>query len=90
MRLSFAFGLFWMSVACCGIAQFLIVRSVRAHHDVRTEGTSVPRQNAGVELFWAVLPALALALLLVFTWRAVRETGAGAQPRVNGVMESTT
>lgn len=71
MTLSLADGLFWASVACCLVAQLLIVRSV-----IGTRSASplagLPRSRAAVELFWAVLPAIALAVLLFFTWRAVR------------------
>jgi hypothetical protein len=31
-------------------------------------------------MLWAVLPAVGLAVLLVFTWRAVRSAGAEAPP----------
>ena len=75
MRLSFADGLFWTSVACCSIAQLLIIRSVLGTRPV-PEAASLPRQRGSVELFWTVGPAIALAALLVFTWRAVRETPA--------------
>jgi heme/copper-type cytochrome/quinol oxidase subunit 2 len=73
MRLSFADGLFWSSVACCAFAQILILRSVsggiRRHASERAP--NLPRQRGAVELVWAVVPALALAALLVFTWRAM-------------------
>ncbi|MEO8560856.1 MAG: hypothetical protein ABI601_02200 [bacterium] len=73
MRLSFASGLFWLSVACCLAAQLLIVRSVLGARHLPEPSADVPRSRGGVELFWAVVPAIALAVLLVFTWRAVRE-----------------
>jgi hypothetical protein len=72
MPLSFAFGLFWLSVACCAIAQFFIIRSVRGSRHVPEPSVNVPRSRIGVELLWAVLPAVGLAVLLLFTWRAVR------------------
>jgi heme/copper-type cytochrome/quinol oxidase subunit 2 len=72
MRLSFADGLFWLSVACCAVAQVFIIRSVRLGRN-RTEAPVVAsRSPYGSEITWAVLPALALVVLLVFTWRAVR------------------
>ncbi|HEY2067491.1 MAG TPA: hypothetical protein VGG84_16160 [Gemmatimonadaceae bacterium] len=74
MRLSFADGLFWTSVACCTIAQLLIIRSVLADRPAPAAAAALPRQRGGVELFWTVVPAIALAALLVFTWRAVRQT----------------
>jgi heme/copper-type cytochrome/quinol oxidase subunit 2 len=72
MRISFADGLFWLSVACCGIAQFFIIRSVRGSRHVPEPTASVPRSRDGMELMWAVLPAIGLVVLLFFTWRAVQ------------------
>lgn len=67
----FAYGLFWTAVACCLIAQILIVRSVRGARHLPTPNPDLPRARAGVELFWAVAPAIALGALLLFTWRAI-------------------
>ena len=72
MHLSFADGLFWLSVACCAIAQFFIIRSVRGTRHVPEPTASVPQSRGGMELMWAVLPAVGLAVLLFFTWRAVQ------------------
>lgn len=33
----------------------------------------VPRPNRGLELLWALLPALVLALVLTATWNRVRQ-----------------
>ena len=72
MRNSFADGLFWLSVACCAIAQFFIIRSVRGNQHVPEPSASAPHSGRAMEIMWAVLPAIGLAVLLVFTWRAVR------------------
>jgi len=73
MRLSFADGLFWSSVACCALAQFFILRSVGGRrHAPESSGARLPRPRGAVERVWAVVPALALAALLVFTWRSMR------------------
>ena len=50
--------LFWAAALVCGIAHVAIVASV-----VR----SAPRRR--LEIAWAVIPALALAVVLVMTWR---------------------
>jgi heme/copper-type cytochrome/quinol oxidase subunit 2 len=71
MPVSFATGLFWTSVACCVVAQLLIVRSVIGARHVPRPDTDLPRSHAGVELMWALVPAVALVALFVFTWRAV-------------------
>ncbi|MBC7671760.1 MAG: hypothetical protein H7247_05000 [Polaromonas sp.] len=72
MRNFFADGLFWLSVACCAIAQFFILRSVRGSRHVPEPSASAPNSGRAMEIMWAVLPAIGLAILLVFTWRAVR------------------
>ena len=78
MSFSFADGLFWLSVACCAIAQFFILRSVGAARRAPEPAASLPRQRSAMEMLWAVLPAIGLAVLLVFTWRAVRASNASA------------
>jgi heme/copper-type cytochrome/quinol oxidase subunit 2 len=72
MRLSFADGLFWSSVACCAFAQYCILRSVSGRrHVTEPSATTLPRPRGTIEILWAVVPAIALAVLLVFTWRAM-------------------
>ena len=71
MRLSFADGLFWSSVACCALAQYFILRSVGGRRHVPEPSANLPRQRGVLEMLWAVVPALALVFLLVFTWRAI-------------------
>jgi len=73
MHLSFANGLFWTSVAFCLVAQSLIVRSVLGARHLPAPDADVPRSRGVVEVFWALVPAVALAVLLVFTWRATQE-----------------
>jgi heme/copper-type cytochrome/quinol oxidase subunit 2 len=80
MSLTFASGLFWTSVACCLIAQFFIVRSVLGARHRPNPDADVPRSRGVVELFWAVIPAVALAVLLVFTWRAIQAQSATRSP----------
>ena len=76
MPFSFAAGLFWTSVACCVVAQLLIVRSVLGARHIPAPSADVPRSRGSVELFWAVVPAVALGVLLLFTWRAIEERDA--------------
>jgi heme/copper-type cytochrome/quinol oxidase subunit 2 len=71
MRLLFADGLFWLSVACCLIAQLFIIRSVRGARYVPAPASGLPRRHGMLEMIWAVLPAVGLVVLLVFTWRAI-------------------
>jgi heme/copper-type cytochrome/quinol oxidase subunit 2 len=70
--------LFWASVACCLVAQVLIVRSVLGVRGMPAASPEVPRSHGGVELFWAIVPAVALGVLLLFTWRAIEAREARA------------
>ncbi|MEP7002597.1 MAG: hypothetical protein ABI969_19050 [bacterium] len=88
MRLSFADGLFWLSVACCAIAQFYIIRSVRGTRHVPEPTANVPHSRSGTEMMWAVIPAVGLVVLLFFTWRAVRETSEVAPVRASRSTEA--
>ena len=78
MSFSFADGLFWLSVACCALAQVFILRSVGAPHHAPESGARLPKQRGALEMLWAVLPAIGLVVLLAFTWRAVRDSESAA------------
>jgi heme/copper-type cytochrome/quinol oxidase subunit 2 len=67
--------LFWIAVACCLVAQVLIVRSVLAARALPAVRPDLPRARGSVEVVWAVIPAVALAVLLFFTWRAIQTRG---------------
>jgi hypothetical protein len=73
-------AVFWIAVVACVVAQAAILRSVLAAK--APERASFPGLAGGplpvvraspraVEIFWAVLPAVALVALLAFTWRAL-------------------
>lgn len=87
MHLSFADGLFWTSVACCAFAQFFILRSVGGSRHVAEPRANLPRLRGAVEMLWAVVPAVALAVLLVFTWRAMHPASAsiGGSERITEI-----
>ena len=88
MPLSARHVLFWSSAICCLLAQVLIVRSVlgaRALPDSRPE---LPRSRDGVELFWALLPAVALGVLFFFTWRAIERRPSPEQAASAPAMEA--
>jgi heme/copper-type cytochrome/quinol oxidase subunit 2 len=65
---------FWCAVLSCAAGQALILRSyARARARAATGATpaGVPEPRALIEFAWTVLPAVALAVVLVFTWRAL-------------------
>ena len=58
-------AVFWAAVCLCVMAHLAILRSVMR---------SAPRRR--LELAWALIPALALAALLVMTWRSIAAVSA--------------
>jgi hypothetical protein len=70
--------IFWLAVLSSIVAEIAILRavfrtrSVAARPAAAPDERSLPRVRRGAEILWAVLPALALALVLVMTWRAMR------------------
>jgi heme/copper-type cytochrome/quinol oxidase subunit 2 len=78
MSLRIADAIFWIAVACCALAQVAILQSVVVSpaRAAGREPASMSRRVA--EVAWAVLPGLALAVVLVFTWRAIQLAHLGA------------
>ena len=63
-------GLFWVAVACCLVASLAILRATAAASgDAGVGGRSGRR----VEVAYAVVPALVLALVLAATWKRMRD-----------------
>ena len=76
MSLSFASAIFWVAVALCAVAEIAIVRATLVARTSPVNG-GVPRARRPVEVVWALVPALGLALVLGQTWRAIRAPAAG-------------
>lgn len=73
MRPAVADAVFWVALVCCVVAQVAILRSALARHLPPADApASLPATRRGVEILWAVLPAIALAAVLVLTYRAVQ------------------
>ena len=81
MSIVFADAIFWVAVVCCIIAQLAILRSILA-----TPASSATRSARAlgtrriVEAAWAVLPGVALAVVLCFTWAAIHSSPATSVP----------
>jgi hypothetical protein len=58
-----ALVLFWAATAVCAVAQALIIRSIFGAQQRRVS-----------EIAWAIVPAVALAAVLVMTWRKMHAT----------------
>jgi len=75
MSFHLADAIFWIAVACCSVAQVAILRSVISS-PARTSDSGIETSPArrAVEIAWAVLPGIALALVLTFTWRTMHSS----------------
>jgi heme/copper-type cytochrome/quinol oxidase subunit 2 len=80
MSQSVSEAIFWIAVALCVVAQVAIVRSALVARVPDASG-AVPVSRRPLEVLWAVVPAIALALVLLQTWRAMHSSEAAA-PRV--------
>lgn len=65
-------AVFFACVIACAIAHIAILASV-ARRPARKADPGVPQPRRGIEIVWALLPALALALVVTATWDRVRE-----------------
>ncbi len=70
--MSLPYAVFAVAVVACAVAHGAILVSV-----VRRASTAsspdVPRPRLAVEIMWAVIPAIVLALVLAATWERVRD-----------------
>ena len=76
MSRSLADAAFWLAVVLCAVAQLFILRSALVVRAAPVD-RQVPGARRPIEVLWAVLPAIALALVLVFTWRAMHPATPG-------------
>ena len=70
-------AIFWVAVVCCLVAELFILRSVFAMRDAGAREGALPRVRRPMEMVWAVVPAVALALVLAATWRTLHPGASG-------------
>ena len=63
---------FALCALACVIAHVAIIAAAVRPARVPSE-PAVPRPNRAAEILWALVPAIALALILTATWSRVRE-----------------
>ena len=63
---------FVVCAVACVVGHVAILRSVIRSRAIAADA-SVPRPRMAIEVIWALVPAVGLALLLTFTWANVRE-----------------
>jgi hypothetical protein len=84
-------SLFWIGAAACAIAQAAILRAVVGGSDARpghrqlgANGPDRPWPGRGAhrlsEAAWALLPGVALAFVLVWTWHTVHQVDHTSPP----------
>jgi len=67
-----AVAVFLVCAVACVVAHVFILVSVVGRR-TNTVNPAVPRPNLIVEVLWALLPAVVLALVLTATWQRVQE-----------------
>ena len=77
---------FAVAAVACGAAHVAILASVLRRRSAVVDA-NVPRPKRGVEILWAVVPALAVAALLAATWPRVAANGAADSSRVEKVAQ---
>ena len=70
--MSLSVVVFAVCTLACLVGHIAILRSVLRSRSAVAEA-GVPRPRLGVEIVWAVLPALALLALLTATWSHVQQ-----------------
>ena len=62
--------IFWIAALACAVAEIAILRSIIAQR--RTQNVGPAHTGSPLsEVVWGVVPAIALVVLLVATWRQV-------------------
>ena len=79
--MSVALTVFVSSVVVCALAHVGIVRSVIRGRSAPVN-PAVPRPKLFVEIVWALLPAVALAIVLVASWPRVRANAERTSPPI--------
>ena len=73
--MSSAVIVFLVCVVACAVAHVAILVSSVSARAAAESAAKVPRPRALVEFIWALVPILALALVLTATWSRVRDRG---------------
>jgi heme/copper-type cytochrome/quinol oxidase subunit 2 len=71
MNQPLAEGIFWIAALACIVAEIAILRSTYAARKVE-KSALVPEASRGGEIVWAIVPALALSVLLLATWQKIQ------------------
>lgn len=70
--MSVRYLVFFACVAACIIGHLAILVAA-ARRPARANEPGVPRPRRALEIFWAIVPAVVLALVVTATWDRVRD-----------------
>jgi|SRR3954462_9397505 heme/copper-type cytochrome/quinol oxidase subunit 2 len=70
--------IFWIAAAACIVAEIAILRSTSAAKPA-AKSELVPAASRRSEVVWAIVPAIALLVVLVATWRKVESRASHMQ-----------
>jgi hypothetical protein len=71
-------AVFWLAVASCVVAQVAITRAaLKARHPVEPGDSHMPQPSRLAETAWTLVPAVALALVLLATWQVTHRPVGG-------------
>lgn len=71
--------IFWIAALACIVAELAILRSSFAQTGANSSSL-VPVSSRRTELAWTMVPAVALVVLLVFTWNEMKAANAHRHP----------
>jgi heme/copper-type cytochrome/quinol oxidase subunit 2 len=70
-------AVFWIAAASCLVAQLALIWSaIRAPMPGSRDSASLRMPGRASEIAWTIIPAIGLAVLLVFTWRETHRAAA--------------
>jgi heme/copper-type cytochrome/quinol oxidase subunit 2 len=77
---------FGLCALACLVGHVAILHSVlRARSRTGAANAGVPRPRLAVEILWAVIPAVVLAVVLAATWADLRERAAESPQEISRV-----
>jgi heme/copper-type cytochrome/quinol oxidase subunit 2 len=78
MTFRFTDVVFWLAAASCAVGHVAILHSIVStplvsgvRSSENPEDRRAEQRRRAIEIVWAVIPGIALAFVLIFTWRAM-------------------
>jgi heme/copper-type cytochrome/quinol oxidase subunit 2 len=87
MNQPLAEGIFWIAAFACIVAEIAILRSTYAARKIE-KSALVPEASRGGEIVWAIVPAVALSVLLIATYQKIQAREAHVMMDHSGLQRS--